>query len=633
MCGIAGILQFSNPQDQTELITRMTASLAHRGPDGQGIFVRGPVALGHRRLAIIDLSSCAQQPMCNEDGTIWLTYNGEIYNYRELRRELEECGHYFSSASDTEVIVHAYEEWGTDCLHRFNGMFAFGLWDQKQHRLWLVRDRLGVKPLFYCHSGNQLLFGSEIKAILCDRSVRRSIDYEALSYFTALNYTPAPHTLFECIKQLLPGQQMIVDENGHTQLSEYWDVTYSESGYRSEKSYLEEFEALIEDAVRIRLVSDVPLGAFLSGGVDSSTISYWMARHLPQPLQTFTITFGEPSFDEGEYARSVAHTIGAQHREKMVTADAASILPKLVTHAEEPTADSSMVALYYLAQETRRHVTMVLSGDGADEILAGYETYQAHYSHRLLRRLPAWFRHHILSPLIDRLPVNDARVSLDFKLKRFLAAGDLSSEDAHATWRMIFNADARRKLLMPLHGEPGIEADAIDLYRSLFARTTARHSLNRMLYVDTRFYLPNDMLVKVDRMTMAHGLEAREPFLDYRLVEFAASVPPNLKLHCGLQKKYLLKKVMEGKLPQRVLSRKKQGFNVPNARWMKNGLRSFVMDHLSPSSLREIGMLDETFVAAMLRDHFSGRVDNSHQIWCLLTLVLWWQQFVKGEQA
>jgi asparagine synthase (glutamine-hydrolysing) len=276
---------------------------------------------------------------------------------------------------------------------------------------------------------------------------------------------------------------------------------------------------------------------------------------------------------------------------------------------------------------------MVLSGDGADEILAGYETYQAYYAHRLLRRIPAWFRHHVLSPLVERLPVSDARVSFDFKLRRFLAAGDLSGEDAHATWRLIFNADARRQLLMPVSGQPGITADAIDLYRSLFARSKARHPLNRMLYVDTRFYLPNDMLVKVDRMTMAHGLEAREPFLDYRLVEFAAKLPPQLKLHRGRHKKYLLKTVMKGKLPQAVLQRKKQGFNVPNARWIKQGLRSFVMDHLSSSRLRDMGWFDETVVETLLQNHFTGRADNSHQIWCLLTLSLWWQQFMEGERA
>ena len=633
MCGIAGILHFYEPSEPTDLITRMTAAIAHRGPDGQGIFTRGQVALGHRRLAIIDLSPCAKQPLSNEDGSIWVTYNGEIYNYRELRHELESYGHRFASQSDTEVIVHAYEQWGTECLQRFNGMFAFGLWDENTRRLWLVRDRLGVKPLFYCRLNDRLLFGSEIKAILCDSQVPRSINYEALSYFLALNYTPAPHTLFASINQLLPGQQMLVDASGQAQLSEYWDVAYSESSYRSEESYREEFVTLLEDSVRIRLRSDVPFGAFLSGGMDSSTISYWMARHLKEPLKTFTTTFGEPSFDEGEYAQQVAHSIGAQHHEIVVKADATSLLPHLVRHAEEPTADSSMVALYYLAQETRRHVTMVLSGDGADEILAGYETYQAYYAHRLLQRIPAWFRHRVLMPLIKHLPVSDARVSLDFKLRRFLAAGDLSGEDAHGTWRMIFNADARRQLLMPLKGQPGVTADALNLYRSLFARSKARHPLNRMLYVDTRFYLPNDMLVKVDRMTMAHGLEAREPFLDYRLVEFAASLPPGLKLHRGMHKKYLLKSVMKGKLPQAVLQRKKQGFNVPNARWIKQGLRSFVMDHLSSSRLREMGWFDERVVATLLQNHFSGRADNSHQIWCLLTLSLWWQQFIQGESA
>lgn len=631
MCGIAGVLRFDGAAAEEELIRRMTDILAHRGPNGAGVYVSGPIGLGHRRLAIIDLSPAGKQPMSNEDGTVWITFNGEIYNFREIRRDLETRGHKFRSSTDTEVVIHAYEEWGTDCVQRFNGMFAFGLWDEPGRRLWLVRDRLGEKPLFYCHLPGRLLFGSEIKAILCDPAVARTIDYEALAYYLALNYTTAPHTLFARVRQLLPGHYLMIDEAGEVRDVEYWDLVYREGIDRGERAYLEEFSDLLEDSIRLRLTSDVPYGAFLSGGLDSSSVAYWMSRNMSEPVKTFSIGFGEPSFDELEYARLAARTIQADHHEQIVTADEAEILPKLVWHAEEPTADSSMVAVYYLAQTTRKHVTMVLSGDGADEILAGYETYQAYYAQRLYKYLPAWLRRSVIAPLVARLPASDAKVSLDQKLKRFISGAEFYPEDAHAAWRMIFDAEARRRLLAPVLAQPGAHADAMDLYRAAFAKTNARHPLNRMLYVDTRLYLPNDMLVKVDRMTMAHGLEAREPYLDYRLVEFLASVPPRLKLKGFCHKKYLLKASMRGKLPGSILWRKKQGFNVPNARWIKQTLKPFVMDNLSPARVKETGLLDSLAVESVLRDHFEERADNSHQIWCLLVLVLWFDQFLAGK--
>ncbi|MEM4724710.1 MAG: asparagine synthase (glutamine-hydrolyzing) [Candidatus Hadarchaeum sp.] len=634
MCGIAGILHFDGNPAQAHLVRLMRDVLAHRGPDDSGDYTCGPVGLGHRRLSIIDLSSAGHQPMSNEDETIWITYNGEIYNFLELRRELVLKGHEFRSATDTEVIVHAYEEWGPSCVERFNGMFAFAIWDERWQRMWLVRDRLGVKPLFYSYSPTRFLFGSEIKAILQHPSTDRTIDYEALAYYLALNYIPAPYTLFAQIRQILPGHYLLVDTFGNVQDVAYWDVVYQESEYRDEKEYREQFIALLEDAIRLRLVSDVPFGAFLSGGLDSSTVAYWMSRHMSSAVKTFSIGFPEASYNELDYARQVAQSIQSAHHERIVEADdVAAVFAKIVWHAEEPTADSSLIPVYYLSQMTREHVTMVLSGDGADEILAGYETYQAYYLHRLYRAMPTWLRNHVIIPLVKRLPVSDSKVSWDFKLRRFVKSGDLTSEDAHAIWRMIFDAEQRKCLLAPLHGQVGIDADVTDLYRQVFAQTNARHPLNRMLYVDTRFYLPSDMLVKIDRMSMAHSLEARVPFLDYRLVEFMATVPPNLKLRDFLHKKYLLKAVMQGKLPDAVLTRKKEGFNVPNARWIKGELKPFVTDYLSPPYLRNMGILDVQTTQELLRDHFNGRADNSHQIWCLLTLALWWHQFIEGRSS
>jgi asparagine synthase (glutamine-hydrolysing) len=631
MCGIAGLLRFDQAAIERGTVKRMTDAIAHRGPDGEGMYLAGPVGLGHRRLAIIDLSPAGKQPMSNEDGTVWITFNGEIYNFTDIRQQLEKRGHYFRSLTDTEVIVHAYEEWDTECLNYLNGMFAFGIWDERKQRLWLVRDRLGVKPLFYCHLSDRLLFGSEAKAILSDGRVDRSIDYASLAYFLALNYTPAPHTLFKNIRQILPGHYLLVDANGRVQDVAYWDLTFDETDGRRRGDYLSGFTNLLEDSVRLRLVSDVPFGTFLSGGIDSSSVAYWMSRHMAEPVKTFSIGFGESSFDEVAYARKVAAQIRADYHERIVDADTAAVLPKIVWHAEEPTADSSMVAVYYLAQMAREHVTMVLSGDGADEILAGYETYQAFYLARLYQRIPAWLRNGVISPLVNILPTSDAKVSLDFKLKRFVRGVTLPAEDAHGTWRTIFDAPTRAKLLSPDLRHPEAGADALDLYRAMFARTNARHPLNRMLYVDTRFYLPNDMLVKVDRMTMAHGLEAREPFLDYRLVEFVASVPAYLKLRYFLYKKYLLKVAMSDKLPAEIIWRRKQGFNVPNARWIKQGLKPFVMDSLSPVRLKQMGIFNVRTVEEILRNHFAGQADNSHQIWCLLTLVHWWSRFIEGQ--
>lgn len=633
MCGIAGFLSLNGTRSQEEIIIKMSDALSHRGPDDFGYYISKPIALGHRRLSIIDLSQAGRQPIHNEDETIWLTYNGEIYNFLDIKDELEKKGHRFRSLTDSEVIVHAYEEWGYDCIERFNGMFAFGLWDGRSQILWIARDRLGIKPLFYLHTRDVFAFGSEIKALLEIPDLERQVDFQSLSYYLALNYTPAPFTLFNGIRQLEPGHSLVVNASGFAQDNQYWELRYNE-GYKStEKEYQEEFLRLLEDSVRIRLVSDVPFGAFLSGGVDSSTIAYWMSQNLNEAVKTFSIGFKENSFNETAYARQVAKSIHSDHFERLVDADAASVLPRLVWHSEEPTADSSMVAVYYLSQMTREHVTMALSGDGADEILAGYETYQAYYLHILYRFLPSWLRNKVIIPFVDLFfPPSDEKVSFDFKLKRFVRSGDLSSEDAHAMWRMIFNHAERQQLLAPVYDRPGAQADVIDVYRKYFALSGAQHPLNRMSFVDTRFYLPNDMLVKVDRMSMAHGLEVRVPFLDHRLVEFLANVPANLKLRNFFQKKYLLKTAMKGKIPGPVLERKKAGFNLPNATWLKKELKPFVLDHLSKERIQETGILEYSVVSKLLADHFNNRVDYSHHIWGLLTFMLWWDKFICGDR-
>lgn len=628
MCGIAGQLNFDGRPVERERLASMAALLAHRGPDGSDVRTFGVAGFAHRRLKIIDLTDAARQPMSNEDGSIWLIYNGEVYNYVELRAELEQAGHRFASSTDSEVIVHGYEQWGFDCLQRLNGMFAFAIWDQRRRRLWLVRDRLGVKPLFYAISPAGVTFGSEVKAVLDSPAVDRVLDYEALAYYLALNYLPAPFTLFKRIRQLEPGQQLVATADGAVQLSHYWDLTFdNDPPPRPDAAWREELDALMSDAVRIRLRSDVPFGVFLSGGVDSSGVASWMSRHLDRPVQAFTASFREDSYNELRYARMAADATGAELHEHVIDANAALLLPTIVAHAEEPTADSSMVAVYHLAQFARQHVTMVLSGDGADDMLAGYETHQAYYIQRAYHALPRLLRQGVIRPIVESLPTSFEKVSLESKAKRFVAAGDLDWQAAHASWRLIFSPAERRRLLAPLRGHPEAAADAVDLYKTWFSRTNARDPLNQMLYVDTRLYLPADMLVKIDRMTMAHGLEAREPYLDYRVVELCARLPVSLKLHRLRHKKHILKQVLRGRVPDPVLFRKKQGFNVPKAHWIRGGLRDFVNDVLSPARIAAMNVLDAAVVGELVESHFTGRRDRSHEIWSLLVLSLWFDQF------
>ncbi len=605
----------------------MTDTLRHRGPDGRGVHLDGPVGLGHRRLAVIDTSAAGAQPMTIEGDRFWITYNGEIYNYRELRAVLESRGHRFRSQTDTEVILRAFSEWGIDCLAQLNGMFAFALWDATDRRLWLVRDRLGIKPLFFSMQPHRLLFGSEIKSILADPDVERRVDPVALHHFLSLNYTPAPYTLFDSVRQLLPGEYMAVSVDGDARLHQYWDISYSAQSKKPERLLLDEFDAALSAAVERQMVADVPLGAFLSGGVDSSAIVYWMSRHSSQPVSTFSIGFREKSYSELDFARRTADACNTDHHERVVTGDMMEVLPEIVRHAEEPTADSSMLPMYFLSKMARENVTVALSGDGADEILAGYETYQAYYAAKMYRVIPQVLRHHVAQPLVDLLPASHRKVSLDFKLKRFVRAAELAEEDRHAYWRMIFDEDAKRRLYRKDVRQQVEEITTYDIYRNVFAQSDAMHPLDRMLYVDTRFYLPNDMLVKLDRMSMIHSLEARVPYLDHELVEFIARVPPRFKLKQLRTKKYLLKAALRRRLPSASVWRKKQGFNIPKGVWLKGELREFAFDRLSPQRVRRMGLFEEEPVTQLLNDHVRGTHDRSHELWGLLALSMWWEQF------
>ena len=618
MCGICGIVKSGAPVTEPE-IRAMREVLAHRGPDSAGQLVQGRVGLGHRRLSIIDLSQAGSQPMLNETGTISLVFNGEIYNFQDLQRYLEKKGHNFRSQSDSEVIVHAYEEFGVECLHHFRGMFAFALWDNDRQRLFAARDRLGKKPFFYCLHKGDFYFGSEIKAILAASQIPRELDWESLGFFLSLNYTPAPYTLFAGIRQLEPAQYLLWEAEQLT-IKEYWNLAYPpEVREVDSKTVLPVFEKVLDDAVRLRLIADVPVGAFLSGGLDSAAVVAAAASLYPGCLKTFAIGFGEKSYDERPYARMVAARHGTEHHEIVVTPEVEAILPELVWHSEEPTADSSMVPVYYLSQFASQHVKVVLTGDGADEILAGYPTYQAHF---LLRWLQTWPQgaQKSLHRLAHSLPVSHRKVSWDFKLKRLTAALSSDLDYAHYSWRRIWAPTELEKLLpgKPLH-------EGFDLYRYWLQRSSGNTPLNRMLYADTRFYLPNDMLVKVDRMTMAHGLEARAPFLDHCLVELAARLPDSWKLKGLVWKKYLLRRLLKGKVPNSIRWQSKRGFNVPVGLWLKGDLKNYCGDHLR--LLRHLGGFDMKYLEAVWQKHQRDEKDYSHHLWGLLILSLWWQTF------
>lgn len=632
MCGISGIIyQDSLRPVSKDLLSRMTSVLSHRGPDGGAVASFGHVGFGHRRLKIIDLTENGRQPMSSADGKVHITFNGEIYNYPELRHELEQKGHVFRSQTDTEVILIGYRQWGiSGCLQKLNGMFAFAIWDQTSRVLHLVRDRLGIKPLFYYLSSEGMSFASEIKSILQNPAVGRDVDLLALDDYLSLNYCMAPRSMFANIRQLLPGERLEY-KNGEPSLFTYWDLQFPRKGESydlGEHHYLQHLHTQLLESVRAHLVSDVPVGAFLSGGIDSSTIVLYM-RHLlnKERIDTFSIGFGESSYDEIPYARKVVKAVGTNHHEHIIVPDAIGILPKIVWHAEEPTADSSMIPIYYLSQMAKKNVSVVLSGDGADELFAGYETYSAFYLAKLYRNFPDWLKSKVVSKIVNALPISDGKLSWEMKLKRFVRAAAMPPARSHFSWRIIFDQDLKKSLYSTSLYSNLNTNDPANRYSPIF-QDSSTSDLAKLLYSDMKFYLPNNMLIKVDRMSMAHGLEVRVPFLDHRLVELAAQIPDHYKLKYGIQKKYLIKKMIADKLPNEIWKRKKAGFNVPIGRWLRNELNSLIKKQLLEGSLRRTGWFDSLFIENMIQAHQNKQRDYSHQLWGLLVLSIWHEQFI-----
>jgi asparagine synthase (glutamine-hydrolysing) len=622
MCGIAGLLNVDGRPGGSDLIRAMTDTLAHRGPDGAETVIRGPVALGHRRLAIIDLVT-GDQPMANDDESVWIAFNGEIYNFRELRRELETRGCRFRTTSDTEVILRAYETWGAGCLPRLRGMFAFAIWDAARRRLFLARDRVGIKPLVYHWDGRRLLFASEIKSLLADPTVPRELDWQALHDYLVFHYIPGPRTIFQSIRKLPPASSLVLDVGGTAPTIErYWDLRFAPDHRRSEADWIHGLRWHLQDAVRSHLVSDVPIGAFLSGGVDSSTTVALMAQATDRPVRTFSIGFDEADFDELAYARQVAQRYGTDHCEFVVKPDAMEAMPRLAGQFDEPFADSSALPTYYVSKITREHVTVALSGDGGDENFAGYRRYAR--AQALSRRLDSAAGRPLrrLLGLVSHLLPAEARGEAYLKM---LAADPteryfgMLTYQRTATLRRLLSAEAQQRVA------PDVTADS---FRRLLGEGSPPDYVSGLQYLDVRHYLPDDILAKVDRTSMLVSLECRVPLLDHVLMEYVATMPSGLKLRDG-SGKAVLKAAMAADLPAEILGRRKMGFGVPLATWFRRDLAGYARDLLLEPAARARGVFAPAAVAQMLDDHRSGRRDHADRIWALVCFEEWARRWWK----
>jgi asparagine synthase (glutamine-hydrolysing) len=625
MCGISGVLSWETAPD-ARVVQTMCDAQVHRGPDAGSILCRPPIALGHRRLRVIDLSEAANQPLSDVSGRYSIVYNGELYNFRALRRELERHGARFRTASDTEVVVEAYKRWDVGAFERLNGMFAFALWDEPRQRLVLVRDRAGEKPLFYFRlPDGGLVFASDLNALRQHPGVPSTVSLEALDQFLSLNYVLGSSCIVQGVEKLEPAHYLIVERERAGASVQYWDLGRhfrEKATYRDEGEAAEAVGALIDDAVRLRLESDVPLGAFLSGGVDSSTIAAAMNRlRPPQQNETFSVGFAEATYDELPWARKAATAIGVgRHHDQVVAPDMAASLPLIARAAGEPFADTSMIPMYYLAAFARQRVTVCLSGDGSDEVFAGYDTYVADALLRATRWMPDVAARGLERVAAHAAPVTFNKVSWDFKVRQFLRGHSSSPERAHYAWRRIFTDEEKRGLVRPEYHAKLREVDPFARFQRFYRDVADCHPLDQALYVDIKTWLADDILVKVDRMTMAHSLEARAPFLDPGLVELAARLPPHWKLN-GRGRKHVLKRSQKGRLPAGILARRKEGFNAPVSSWLAGPLRALAQEATSPRKLGEF--LRPEPIARLWDEHLGRRADHGFKLFGLTCLGLW----------
>ena len=629
MCGICGKLTLNGTTPSKDLLLRMCDTLRHRGPDDEGVYIGKNIGLGHRRLSIIDLSS-GHQPLSNEDETIWIVFNGEIYNFGELRPNLTSRGHRFRTKTDTETIIHLYEEYGVDCVQHLRGMFAFAIWDERKKRLFLARDRIGKKPLCYCFTKNSFVFASELKAILEDIDIDKEINLEAIHHYLTYQYVPSPITIFTQIKKLPPAHIMVIEDGKIERLERYWRPEYTPKTSLKEPEIIESILEILKEATRIRLISDVPLGAFLSGGIDSSAIVAMMSQLMNEPVKTFSIGFPEASFNELSFARVVADRFKTEHHEEIVKPDALDILPKIVWHYNEPYADSSCIPTYYLSKMTRQNVTVALNGDGGDEIFAGYERYLAYKLTSYYEKVPKFIRDGI-SASLSLFPESSSRRDFIRRAKRFTEVMAEPLERRYIRWPSIFSNDLKDKLYSEEMKERMRNIDSVEIVAESFKKSGTRDPLDTLLFVDTLNYLPSDLMVKVDIASMAHSLECRSPFLDHKLVEFAASIPSELKLK-GRKTKHILKKALAKILPEKILNRSKMGFGVPLSFWFREELKDYAQDLLL-CKRADRGYFEQKEIKNLLEEHISGRVNHSYRIFSLIMLELWHQTFVDKSQG
>jgi asparagine synthase (glutamine-hydrolysing) len=630
MCGITGIYHYASEEPVNEVVLRrMTEVVAHRGPDDHGFHLTARVGLGHRRLSIIDVAG-GHQPIFNEDGTIAIIFNGEIYNYRELQRLVESRGHYLRTRSDTETIVHLYEEFGEECVKMLRGMFAFALWDERRRKMLLARDRLGKKPLYYAARDGRFIFGSEIKSLLEDPHLPRALDMEALADYFSFQYIPAPKTIFREVRKLRPAHYLVVTPQGLCE-QEYWDLDFSQVDEHSEEQWCDLLLEALREAVGVRLMSEVPLGAFLSSGIDSSSVVALMSEITPHPVITASIGFSEEKYSEAEEARRFAQHINAEHHERMVKPDALSVVEKLVWHYDEPFADSSAVPTYYVSQVARQFVTVALSGDGGDENFVGYRRYLFDAVENRVRALiPASLRRPLFGALAAIYPKADW---LPQPLRAKATLRNLSLDPAAAYFNSVYGVMSQersgllgRDVALQLNGY-----DPFDHFRYYFDRARTTDPISRVQYVDIKTYLADDILTKVDRASMAVSLEVRCPLLDHRLMELMARMPSRLKLH-GRESKYILRRAMSRILPPEVLKRRKQGFVIPLAEWLRSDLRELAESALFDPPAQD-DLLDRAAVARLWRQHQLGLRDYSRPLWAILMLRMWQRKFATGKSV
>jgi asparagine synthase (glutamine-hydrolysing) len=623
VCGIVGFTHKDRPSSG-ERIREATATLLHRGPDQQGVFETPNVSLGAVRLKIIDLIS-GEQPIRSDDGDTVLVFNGEIYNYAEVREELKARGHRFSSRSDTEVVLRAFLEWDTGCLARLRGMFGLALWTESRRRLVLARDRMGIKPLYYSRRGDDICFASELKAILVHPEIDRAIGLDGLNCYLRLNWVPAPHTLVRDIVKLLPGH-LLVWEDSHVRTECYWRCAPEPLPARiTLQDAKQQLDSLLQHSVKEHLVSDVPLGVWASGGIDSSTILHYAAAASPSRLKTFSITFKGRSFDESRYIREVAHLYGTDHTEYDLSpgAELVDAIQQFAYYSDEPSADAGSLPVWFLSKMSRQQVTVALSGEGADELFGGYLTYRADRYARIGRAVPAILRRAAAS-VVRLWPVSDDKISFEYKLKRFLEGSLLSPEEAHVFWNGAFSAGEARALF--LHADP-------EAMRRLLCDVPPGKGLDRFLLFDQRYYLPDDILYKVDRMSMAHSMEVRPPFLDHRIVEFAASLPESYKVR-GPELKFILRELMKGRLPRSILYRKKTGFDIPAHDWFRGLLKPLLLETVTEAAVEQTGLFRWQGIEAVIRDHLERRGNLGYHLWGLLILFLWLKRWnIRGADS